>query len=259
MDKKIIMLIEDHAYARMVYNNLKNDFRIDHIIIDNGQSYSKQLKSRIKRLGIIHVIGQLLFRIVVIPFLNYSAKDRIINLLHNNGFKDTTIEKEISTAVTSINSKEGHDLLLKLNPDIVIVICRRIISKKTLELTNGKFINLHGGITPIYRGMHGAYWALVNSDKEHCGVTVHLIDEGIDTGGILYQDTITPMLNSGDNYISYTYLQLVKILPILKKAINDIQTNSIKIKNPGYEKGKMLYFQPTIWYYLYHRWIKKIK
>jgi methionyl-tRNA formyltransferase len=39
---------------------------------------------------------------------------------------------------------------------------------------NSKFVNIHVGITPKYRGVHGTYWALVNNDVENSGVTVHL-------------------------------------------------------------------------------------
>ena len=42
---------------------------------------------------------------------------------------------------------------------------------------------MHAGITPQYRGVHGGYWAVVNNDPEHCGVTIHFVDKGIDTGG----------------------------------------------------------------------------
>ncbi|PWH82410.1 formyl transferase [Algibacter marinivivus] len=259
MDKKIIMILEDHAYAKMVFNSLKKEFTISHVIIDNGQSYSKLIKKRIKKLGLFHVIGQLLFRIVLIPYINFSAKNRIKNILNKNNIEDVEINDERITRITSVNSKEGHDLLKELNPDIVVIVSHRIISKKTLDLTRAKFINIHAGITPLYRGLHGGYWSLINNDKTNCGVTVHLVDEGIDTGGILYQDTITDIITPKDNFISYTYLQLAKALPLLKKAIRDVQSNNIKIQKPKCKMGKDLYYQPTFWFYLYNRWIRNIK
>ncbi len=253
------MIIEDQVYARMVYGKLKDDFDIEHVIIDNGESYSKLLRRRIKNLGVIHVIGQVLFRIVLIPYIRFSAKARIDSILRKDNLKDIKIEKEKLTTVPSINSEEGQNLLKKLNPDIVVIVTHRILSKKTLKLTKARFINIHAGITPLYRGLHGGYWALINNDTEHCGVTVHLVDEGIDTGGILYQDTIVDVLSSKDNFISYIYLQLVKALPLLKKALQDAQNNSIEVQKPKCPMGKVLYYQPTFWFYLYNRLINKIK
>jgi hypothetical protein len=83
--------------------------------------------------------------------------------------------------------------------------------------------------------------------------------EGIDTGGILYQDTITDLINKKDNFISYTYLQLSKALPLLRKAIENIQLNTLKIQDPKCDMGKDLYYQPTLWFYLYNRWFRNIK
>ncbi|WP_339893555.1 formyl transferase [uncultured Algibacter sp.] len=259
MDKKIIMIVGDWYYPKMVYQSLKDEFNIEHIIVDKGESISKLLKRRIKRLGIIHVVGQLLFRVIAVSYINATSKKRYQEILDRNNIKEADFELEKTIEVTSINSEEGRKLLKKLNPDIVVIVTTRILSKKTLESINAKFINIHSGITPYYRGLHGAYWALINKDKENCGVTVHLVDEGIDTGGILYQDTIVDEITPKDNFISYTYLQLSKALPLLKKAINDIKSDSIKIQKPKADIGKELYYQPTFWFYLYKRWLYKIK
>ena len=253
------MVIEDHAYSRMVYNSLRQDFNIDHIIIDNGQGYFKLIKRRIKKLGLLPVIGQVLFRLFLVPYISYSAKDRIKAILKAGYFSDTRPDISIISRVKSINTSEGHYLLKKLNPDIVVVVTHRVLSKKTLELTNAIFINIHAGITPLYRGLHGGYWALINNDKKNCGVTVHILDEGIDTGGIIYQDTITDLITKKDNYISYIYLQLFKAIPLLKRAIKDQQMGNLEIQKPQSDKKNELYYQPTIWFYLYNWWVNKIK
>lgn len=260
MDKKIIMIVGDWNYPKMVYNSLKDEFEINHIIIDNGENTSKLLKRRIKRLGIIHVIGQLLFRIIAVTYNNFTSKKRFQNILEENNIKESDFETNKTTVVPSINSKQGQELLKKLNPDIVVIVTTRILSKKTLESVNAKFINVHAGITPLYRGLHGAYWSLINNDKENCGVTVHLVDEGIDTGNILYQDTITDSITPKDNFMTYTFLQLAKALPLLKKAIKDIQNGTMKTKTNSEESiNNALYYHPTLWFYLYNRWFKGIK
>jgi hypothetical protein len=52
------------------------------------------------------------------------------------------------------------------------------------------FINYHAGINPKYRGQDPAYWARVQGDAEHAGITIHLVDEGVDTGAVLFQTCI---------------------------------------------------------------------
>ena len=77
MDKKIIMIVGEWYYPKMVYQNLQSEFNIEKIIVDNGESISKLLKRRIKRLGIIHVIGQLLFRVLAVSYINKNFNKTI--------------------------------------------------------------------------------------------------------------------------------------------------------------------------------------
>lgn len=88
--------------------------------------------------------------------------------------------------VTSINDSRVAELLDELAPDLVIVSGTRIIRAPVLRAAPA-MINIHAGITPLYRGAHGAVWAVIKEDPENVGVTVHRIDPGIDTGSILRQ------------------------------------------------------------------------
>jgi len=254
------MIAGDWNYPKMVYQSLITDFNIEHIIIDRGERTSTMLKRRVKRLGVVHVMGQLLFRIIAVTYINKTSKKRFQEILDKNGISETNFPSEKTTEVTSINSEEGRQLLKELHPDIVVIVTTRILSKKTLESISAHFINIHAGITPYYRGLHGAYWALINKDEEHCGVTVHLVDAGIDTGNILCQETITDSITPKDNFMSYTYLQLAKALPLLKKAIRDIESDSLTSTAHTKEAvNNKLFYHPTLWFYLYNRWSRGIK
>lgn len=260
MEKKIIMIVGDWYYPKMVYHSLIADFNIQHVIVDKGEGSAKFLKRRIKKLGITRVIGQLLFRIFAVSYINKFSKKRFKKILEDHNIVELEYDPDKTINIDSINSAEGQKLLKKLNPDIVVIITTRILSKKALEATNAKFINIHSGITPMYRGLHGGYWALINKDHENCGVTVHLVDEGIDTGNVLYQENITNLLSKDDNFMTYSYLQLAKAIPLLKQSIRDIQSNTLNpIVHSDEQINNELYYHPTLWFYLYHRWFKGIK
>src|SRR5438093_9923670 len=53
----------------------------------------------------------------------------------------------------------------------VVVNGTRIISEAVLTASDAVFINMHAGITPKYRGVHGGYWALYNGDGEAASST----------------------------------------------------------------------------------------
>jgi folate-dependent phosphoribosylglycinamide formyltransferase PurN len=131
-----------------------------------------------------------LFQSIVIPVLNLSAAAKNKKIISDAKLNDQEVSGPDVRFVDSVNSKETATFIEEFKPDIVIVNGTRIISKNILSRISCPIINMHAGITPAYRGVHGAYWALYNNDVANCGVTVHRVDAGIDTGGIISQAII---------------------------------------------------------------------
>ena len=249
------MLAGKGTATNYMYNGLKDDFEILKVVVEEPVARKRFIKRRIKNLGIWKVFGQLLFQAGYAPFLGKFSKSRIQEIIAQTGLSDQEIPASKILAVNSINAKASLELLQELQPDILIVQGTRIISKKILNSVDGVFINTHAGITPKYRGVHGGYWAMANQDPEHCGVTVHLVDPGIDTGGILFQDTIT--VTKKDNFATYTFLQAAVGIKLMKKALAGASKDTLgTIQGP---KESTLYYHPTIWKYLYLRIFKGIK
>lgn len=242
-DKKIVILAGPGDSTNIVYHALEKDFQIARVIIEKPVDKKTFLKRRVKSLGLGTVFGQLLFKALVEPVLSRKAAARLQTIMQEAGLSNAPIDENKVLRVESVNSNETITALKELNPDAIVVNGTRIIAKKVLLAVNAPFINTHAGITPLYRGVHGGYWALANKDPEHCGVTVHLVDPGIDTGNILYQALIQP--TAEDNFITYPLLQLKAGLPLLKKAINDAFTNNLKETAPPAGTSK-LWSHPTI-------------
>ncbi len=75
-------------------------------------------------------------------------------------------------------------------PDAIVVVAYgRIIPRWMLDLPRLGCINLHGSLLPKYRGAAPIQWAVAMSETE-TGNTTMLLEEGLDTGPILLQQTI---------------------------------------------------------------------
>lgn len=72
----------------------------------------------------------------------------------------------------------------------VVVAYGRILPPGFLRTPPGGCINLHFSLLPKYRGAAPVNWAIANGERE-TGVTVMLMDAGLDTGGILLQKNIS--------------------------------------------------------------------
>ena len=249
LDNKIIILATEGDTANITYNYLSQTARIDQVLFEQPVSRKKFLSRRIKRLGFFQVVGQVMFQVLIPIALKGSAKTRIKELMQKHNLDMALISRDIVTHVNSVNSKTCIELLKEANPSLVVVNGTRIISQKVLDSVDCPFVNMHAGITPHYRGVHGGYWALVNEEKERCGVTVHLVDKGIDTGNILKQTTIEP--TAEDNFLTYPYLQLAAGLKLLSGLIDPLLSGEYVAVNSS-EKGK-LWHHPTLWTYIRNR------
>lgn len=251
--KKIVLLAGKGQSTNIVFNALKNEFNIAAVILEEKESAWLFIKRRAKKLGWFMAIGQVLFQLFIVRLLTIFASQRKATILAANQLDISPISENISQQVSSVNSAECTQLLQNIAPDVVVVNGTRIISKKVLQSVSAKFINMHAGITPAYRGVHGGYWALVNNDTVNCGVTVHLVDAGVDTGNVLYQEKIQP--TSKDNFTTYPLLQLAAGLPRLKDAVNDALNNELKPITVKSTNSRQWY-HPTIWQYVWH-WLTK--
>jgi len=250
--RKVIMLVGVNESANILYDAIKSSVEVVAVIQEEPPSKISFIKNRIKRLGFFRVFGQILF-ILYSKLLYRLSRDRIDEILQNSNLKALEFDNNILYNVESINSQKTIDLLQKFEYDLIIINATRIISPTVLNSVDKSFINIHAGITPKYRGVHGAYWALVEDDKKHCGVTLHFVDSGIDSGQIVSQATIDT--TSKDNFCTYPYLQLAKGLTLLKRFLLEDKINYSKIDN----MESKLWYHPTIWEYFYNFFTKGIR
>tara|TARA_R100000935_G_scaffold198_1_gene557 strand:+ start:12252 stop:13019 length:768 start_codon:yes stop_codon:yes gene_type:complete len=254
---KILILGGKGEGTVFLYNALRESFSIEKLIIEEPVSKSKLIKRRVKRLGFLKVFNQLLFQIFVVRILIFFSKQRRNELLKEKQLIKTPIQQDKVTHVVTINSEKTISIIKDVNPDIILVSGTRIIGKKVLSCSKAKFINLHVGITPKYRGVHGGYWALANNEPENCGVTVHLVDQGIDTGKVLAQSIIKP--TGKDNFVTYPYLQFSAGIIQIKSVLRYYKSHNFFPEFNVNDTTSKLYYHPTFTGYLFKRFVKGVK
>ncbi|GAB3577271.1 phosphoribosylglycinamide formyltransferase [Hymenobacter daeguensis] len=85
---------------------------------------------------------------------------------------------------------EAAQLLQQYQPDLVVLAgYMRILSPAFIQPFAGRIINIHPADTHQHQGLHAYEWAFDNRLPE-TKITVHLVDEGLDTGPVLAQQTV---------------------------------------------------------------------
>ncbi|MCX2680683.1 formyltransferase family protein [Galbibacter sp. EGI 63066] len=112
-----------------------------------------------------------------------------------------------------INSKSFLEKVEKYNCDLFVSMSfNQIFKSEIINIPKYKIINCHAGKLPFYRGRNILNWALINDEKEF-GITVHFVDEGIDTGDIIIQ-RIFPITDNDDykTLLNIAYSECASIL-----------------------------------------------
>jgi len=90
-----------------------------------------------------------------------------------------------------LNTGENYEILKNINADVFVVVAYgQILSKEILELPPYGAVNVHASLLPKYRGAAPIHWAIINGE-ETTGITTMQMDEGLDTGDMLLQRSVT--------------------------------------------------------------------
>ena len=135
----------------------------------------------------------------------------------------------------NINDQNFLNKIKSLNLDLIVCVnFDQILKKDIINLPTIGCINTHASLLPKYRGRAPLNWAMINGEK-YSGVTVHFIDEGIDTGDILLQEKIKI---DEDYYISDLLNKVKNIYPkIVLNAIRALESNNLNLIKPDLSKG----------------------
>lgn len=119
----------------------------------------------------------------------------------------------------------GHEM--SPLPDAELVVCVRYpytVTPEDLAKPKHGYINVHTSLLPRYRGRHPVVWALLNDERE-IGITVHFMNEHIDEGDIVLQDST--LVEPDDDYNSVLE-DLIKMSgPITVAAVKQIECGCV--------------------------------
>jgi phosphoribosylglycinamide formyltransferase-1 len=101
------------------------------------------------------------------------------------------------------------DNISHLDPDLIILAgFMKVLPKSFVTKFSPRIINIHPALLPSFPGAHAVRDALASGARE-TGATVHIVDEGVDTGPILAQEAVT-VLPADDENTLHERIKLVE-------------------------------------------------
>jgi len=228
-------------YSLALFGKLKNQDTPIGLIIVEALYSQRKIKKNIKEVGFVSSFKRFMSKEKTKnPYLKKYIKDLD---LERSTLKELVDETKIVN-VSNINSMGSIKALKEYKPDVIIYAGGGIVKKEIIKNAKKGVINAHMGLLPEYRGMNVLEWSLFKEDG--LGVSVHYIDEGIDTGPMLLQKKID--IIKGDNIESLRNKTTPLSVELVSEVIKGIEKNKLKPKKQG--SGKQ--------YFIMHPRLKKI-
>lgn len=253
---KIVFFTNKSAPGAKILEEMKRkNILVEAIFIDIESSAGlekrgKNLTRTLKRLGLIETLKIIFEKKVrrrlapmelkmVSENVKRAVAPRAREAWLSNDFYQSYSKKVY--IVDDFNGKQCEQLLREIEPDVIVLGGSRIIRKNIINIPKIGILNAHPGLLPKYRGVDVIPWAIYYGDA--IGVTVHFVDEGIDTGGIIAQKAIN--ITEGDTIDSLgKKAQILAAELIAETLLRIIERGHIPVIPQSREDGKQYYRMP---------------
>jgi methionyl-tRNA formyltransferase len=140
--------------------------------------------------------------------------------------------------VHDLNAPSTVDLVKSIQPTVTLYTGGGILRGPFLDAARRRVINAHSGPLPAIRGMNACEWSLLL--KEPLAVTLHLIDEGIDTGQQLRRCAVIPQQDDTVEHLRER-CAVVGVEGLVRWALRGLPAHPAEPAGEGYRPSRQCF------------------
>jgi methionyl-tRNA formyltransferase len=201
----VIITMDDPLYTipfiKEIINGRKNDIVGLAVAKGDRMKIGKKRSKIVYLFSLLMIMGITNFLKNTLITLKFKLKKKLSNkfgFIESPSIQRYAEKNGIKTyQIKSPNAKEFLEELSSLEPDVIINQSQFIIKKKLLDVPKIGVLNRHNALLPKNRGRLTPFWVMYKGEKE-TGVSIHFVDEGIDSGEIVVQEKFS--VNGKDNF-----------------------------------------------------------
>lgn len=191
-------------------------------------SRSQRMKRMVRSQGPLRVLSRLLGSNLIGRKLELKRSQLLERLFDEANLRDWWNKAGVEPiSVPHLNHQVSQSTIAALRPDIIVRVSGGILKRKIFSLARLATLNIHHGQAPAIRGMWSIPWGIVEGRQDWIGATVHIIDDGIDTGQVLWRGSPQMAVgDTGDTLFFRSHLEaceaLVRIIDEYSKGISPV-------------------------------------
>lgn len=235
-------------YSRLVTHLAAREVGIEVVLIVVHSIFSpRRLRSEIRRDG--PRLIEKIYRKLLLGERAYppDTTDTLLGLAIQSGLTARTLRElarrdriPLLTA-GDLNGRRARVALQAAQPDVIAFTGGGLIRSALLSVPRLGILNCHMGILPEFRGMDVVEWAVIEAGEEspRIGLTLHLMDRGVDTGPILLHHRLE--LRSGDTLETIRRRLEPQMVKLMLQGICGLRDGSIAPRIQSESAGRQYY------------------
>lgn len=183
--------IQTYSFIKNIIDKRENEIvglavpKGDRLTLAKGKSKYTYL------LSLLLIMGPYYFTKNALRTMAFKIKRKLskYNLITDPSIISYAEKKGVATKrIKSPNNKNFKEYLRSLDIDIIINQSQNFLKQELLDIPKIGVLNRHNAILPKNRGRLTPFWVMLNQEKE-TGVSIHFVEESLDSGDIVVQKT----------------------------------------------------------------------
>lgn len=174
----------------------------------------------------------------VVLAVTHPKSDHPYEQMWADSVEELAIANGVPVHVATRADESLIDAVRAAEPDVIVANnWRTWLPRALYDAPTHGTLNIHDSLLPQYAGFSPVLWALLNRES-HVGVTVHRMDEGLDTGPIVAQEAVPVGPKSTTTELVLATMDLIE--PLVVRSLNGLASGTLR--EITQDAGSMTYF-----------------
>ncbi|MEE2059072.1 methionyl-tRNA formyltransferase [Rhodococcus artemisiae] len=156
--------------------------------------------------------------------VTHPVSDNPYEKMWNDSVAELATDRGVPVHIAKRPDEDLFEAVTAAAPDIIVANnWRTWLPKSIYSLPRLGTLNIHDSLLPHYAGFSPLVWALINGES-HVGVTAHLMDEGLDTGPIIAQQSVP--VGPRDRTVDLFHRTVDLISPLVSRSLEELESGT---------------------------------
>ena len=216
------------------------------IVLCTGVVHQIYLINKLKDLG-FPICGVIYEPPITRPSFDTSFPYQV----ERKAIEEQVLFKEISPEINgtkiynvdNINSRETIEIIKKTNANIGVVFGTKKLKPIIIDSFKDFILNVHRGVAEKYRGLNSDFWAIYHNDFKNIGVTIHRVDNDLDTGPYTFMEQLP--IKRDTKIWQLRSLTTILAAELIGKSLQNYKSGNLSFHQQK-KRGRYYSFFPTI-------------